>query len=174
MRSLCFAAFALMVPSLVIAQQPAQPSDEHLRLKGDVGTWTGKMTLQVPGSDEPMTMDIKETNTMMDGGLWLLSDFEAGPFKGHAQIGYDAQKKKYVGTWIDNSSSHLSVMEGAYDAASHKMTMTFHGLDATSGELKPMKSVTTYQGKDKRHFVMYVQNDDKWVESFQMQYERAK
>jgi hypothetical protein len=42
-------------------------------------------------------------NRLVCGGLWLVSEFhnETTGFDGHGIFGYDVQKKKYVGTWID-------------------------------------------------------------------------
>ena len=64
-------------------------------------------------------------NRLVCGGLWLVSDFrnETSGFEGHGVFGYDVQKKKYVGTWVDPMRTFLAPMEGEWDAA--KRTMTF-------------------------------------------------
>lgn len=170
MRLLCL-SLVLFAANVAIAQEP---TEQHESLKYDVGTWTGTMTMNVPGADAPMTMEVKETNKMLTGDLWLLSEFEAGPFKGHGQFGYDASKKQYVGTWIDNMSSHLNVMKGKLDEAKGEMVMTFKGINQQTGEPQQMKSVTTRKGEDQRNFVMYAKNGDKWDKSFEITYKRSK
>jgi hypothetical protein len=65
-------------------------------------------------------------------GLWLVSDFEGSSgFGGHGVHGYDVEKKKYVGTWIDSMSTLLHAKEGEWDAAKRTMTLwteaTVHG-----------------------------------------------
>lgn len=157
------------------SQDMPQPTEAHQRLALDTGTWTGEMKMWMAGPDSPpMVMSIKETNTMMEGGFWSLSEFEAGPFKGKGQFGYDPMKKKYVGTWIDSTTPFLSVMEGDYNDDSHELTMTFDGVDQMTGKMARMKSVTKHVDKNTRKFTMYKQAGDKWEVSFVMDYKRVE
>ena len=156
------------------AQAMPEPTEHHKVFENDPGTWNGIMTMTMPGSTTPVSMSGKEVNRLIDGGIWLLSEFEMGPFKGHGQIGYDTAQKKYVGTWVDNSSTHLNVMEGTYDKKTKALTMTFRGIDPASGEAVDMKSVGTRQDKNTRNFVMYSKRDGKWVESFSIAYKRSE
>ena len=75
---------------------------------------------------EPSVSKGTEVNEVLPGGLWLLSKFEGDfggmKFSGRGQFGYDPVKKKYVGTWIDSTSTVLSVLEGEYDAKTKTMT----------------------------------------------------
>ena len=54
------------------------------------------------------------------GRFWTVSLFESefmgASFSGRATSGYDPQKGKWVGTWIDSMMPHLFVMEGDMDA----------------------------------------------------------
>ncbi|MCG8649327.1 MAG: DUF1579 domain-containing protein [Pirellulales bacterium] len=174
MRLLCCALLSAVMTVTASAQQPPKPTEHHKLLQKDVGTWTGTMSMMMPGASEPMVMPVKEVNKMMDGGLWLTSDFESGPFKGHGQFGYDTEKKKFVGTWIDNSSSSMAVMEGDFDKDKGHLVMTFRALDQASGQVTDMKSVSSFDGDDKRKFVMYAKRSGKWAEVFQINYERSK
>lgn len=165
------------VPQLTLAQEPQmpEPTEAHKHLEKDTGTWSGEMKMYVAGPDAPpMVLPIKETNTMMEGGFWSLSEFEAGPFKGKGQFGYDPTKKKYIGTWIDSSTPYLSVMEGDYDEKKNEMVMFFDGMDQMSGKMAKMKSVTRHVDKNKREFTMYKKVGDKWQVSFEMAYERVQ
>lgn len=173
---LCLCTLAA-VPQLASAQEPEmpQPTEAHKLLEKDTGTWTGEMKMFMAGPDQPpMVMAIKETNTMMEGGFWSLSEFEAGPFKGKGQFGYDPMKKKFVGTWIDSSSPFLSVMEGDYDDEGSTLTMFFDGMDMASGKIVKRKSVTKHVNKNKREFTMYKQAGEKWEVEFIMSYQRAE
>ena len=57
----------------------------------------------------------------MVGGFWVVAENKAtlfdAPFTGIMTLGFDGQKKKYVGTWIDSMHSHLLHYEGTVDAA---------------------------------------------------------
>lgn len=152
--------FALVASVPVLAQEPAQPTEQHQVLKADVGSWNADIKMWMAGPDaEPMSSKGVETNHMM-GGLWLLSKFEgefAGQkFTGHGQFGYDPVKKKYIGTWIDSMNPHMSTMEGTYDAKSKTMTMLSEGIDGNSGQMMKGKNVGKQIDKDTRLFTMYM------------------
>ena len=100
-----------------MAQPGAKPTDEHRILAQEEGTWDATIKSFAAGPDaEPMISKGTEVNTVMTGGLWVLSkfdgDFGGMKFEGRGQFGYDPVKKKYVGTWIDSLSPNLSVLEG--------------------------------------------------------------
>ncbi|MET0553778.1 MAG: DUF1579 domain-containing protein [Vicinamibacteria bacterium] len=156
---LMLAVFCLSLSTGVASAQapvPPRPGAEHEILKSDVGTWDVTVESFMPGAPAPMTSKGTETNTLM-GGLWLVTDFKADmmgmPFQGHGVTGYDAGKKKYVGTWVDTLSSGLGLSEATWDAASKTMTGTIEAPDP-SGQVQKMKSVVTYKDADTRVFTM--------------------
>jgi hypothetical protein len=163
-RSLVFLAVSfLAVPALAqeTAPPPPQPTAEHKILAADVGTWdaTIKAYTGGPGS-EPMISKGSETNEVVLGGLWVQSRFEGSfagaKFEGRGQFGYDIDKKKYVGTWVDSMSSSLSILEGTYDDKTK--TITYVG-DGYSPELKAkfvQKMVTTTKPDGSRVFNLYM------------------
>jgi hypothetical protein len=61
------------------------------------------------------------------GGLWLVFDLESGEpptnFRGHGLMGFDTQKQKFVGVWVDPSTSALQLSEGDADATGKVITM---------------------------------------------------
>ena len=125
---LCLAASILGMPA--IAQEPPKPTAEHGILASDEGTWDATMTSFLGGPDRKAVVSSgTEVNTVVAGGLWVVSRFEAvidgKQFEGHGHFGYDPLKKKYVGTWIDSMSPILSLLEGRYDAKTK--TMTYEG-----------------------------------------------
>ena len=157
-----------------LAQQAPEVTEHHKRLHNDAGNWTGTMKVYTGApAGQPMELPIKETGKLFGKGLWVISDFEAGPFIGQGQFGYDPYKKKYVGTWIDNMNTTLAVMEGEYDESKEALVMTFMSRDP-SGKPVEMRSFTKTDGTDKRNFVMQNKEGDKWVTAFEINYERAK
>jgi hypothetical protein len=89
-----------------------------------VGTWDGDVIVRMQGAPEQKSRGVM-TSRLACGGLWLIMDFknETTGFEGHGMFGYDVQKKKYVGTWVDPMRTFLAPMEGTWDAG--KRTMTF-------------------------------------------------
>ena len=78
--------------------------------------------------------------------FWTVSLFESEfmgmPFRGRSTLGYDPQKKKWVGTWVDSMSPSMFVMEGGYDAAGKVLTMHCRGPHMATGEMvaRPLSS----------------------------------
>ena len=114
-------ALALMGIAVAPADQPARPDEtpadpaafvdkptpQHKILAQDAGTWDATLAVYMEGPDaKPVVSQGVETNTLMAGGLWLLSDFrgefDGQPFHGRSRLGYDPKKGKYVGTWVDS------------------------------------------------------------------------
>ncbi|MCZ6596250.1 MAG: DUF1579 family protein, partial [Planctomycetota bacterium] len=81
-------------------------------MKKLVGTWEATFHLGAfPGAPE---VDSKgtEVNRLLEGGLWVVTDYEdpnmpGGSFIGHGITGWDPYEEKYVGVWIDNQTANL-------------------------------------------------------------------
>ena len=143
---------------------PPQPTEHHRLLKRDVGTWDAKMNVWFAPDAEPVTSQGTETNELLGNGMWLVSHFDgdiAGtPFVGLGTTGYDPSKRKYVGTWVDNVTPHLSVMEGDYDAKDKTLTMISERPGPGGRETRTVKSILRYVDANTRSFEIRVQGDD--------------
>ncbi len=163
-RALLSLSLVSILNASAMAQPGAEPTDEHKILARDAGTWDGTIKSYMGGPDaEPMVSKGTEVNTVLTGGLWVLSKFEGDfggmKFEGRGQFGYDPNKKKYVGTWIDSLSPNLSVLEGTYD--SKTKTMTFLGEGTSAEGIKyTQKMVTTTKDDDNRVFTLYMKVGD--------------
>ena len=142
------------------AMPMAKPTAEHAGLKADVGVWDAKLTVHSPMGE--MESQGVETNRML-GEFWVLSDFEGNvmgmPFNGQATIGYDPNKKMYVGTWIDSMNTALTLMEGTADADGN-ITMKSQQMDAMTGAMQNVESVAKRQDEDHRTYESFVVGDD--------------
>jgi hypothetical protein len=168
---------------LVHAQPPAipAPGPEHKLLARDVGVWKVEMKLWMAGPDaDPVEAEGMETNKLVKNGFWLDSQFEGDMFgqkmTGGGQYGYDPVKKKYVGTWTDSMSPHLSVMEGEYDAASKTLTYVTRGIDPMTQQPSQGKIVAVYKDDDHRTMTMYspLPGQDGLVKTMELKYTRKE
>lgn len=118
-------AFATVRPLLF--QEPAMPevTDHHKRLLSGVGEWEGTITIFMPGM-EATPMPAQE-NVEALGDYWTTSTFTADmqgmSFIGKSSLGYDTDKKQYVGTWIDSTTTYLTVMNGEFDSKKNMLVM---------------------------------------------------
>jgi hypothetical protein len=162
---LSISAALLAASSSARAQQGGppipKPTAEHKIVTADEGTWDAVVKTFPPGPGaQPQLSKGVEVNTVLPGGMWLLSSFrgEFGgmPFEGHGQFGYDTVQKKYVGTWIDSMAPTLSVLEGSYDPASRTMTYVGDSVDAMTRSKFTQKMVTTTDKDGTRVFSLYM------------------
>ena len=140
-------------------------------LKQEVGVWDAEMLMWMQGPDaEPMMMPAVETNRML-GEMWVMSEFESGPFKGVGQFGYDPMKKKFIGTWVDNMNPFLQTMEGDIEDNGDRV-MYSEGYNPESKKMEKMKSVGRTINENQREFRMYRKVGDEWVKSMEIRYTR--
>jgi hypothetical protein len=151
--AICFAAAAAgqQMPPM------PKPGPEQEVLKREVGTWDATVEMLGPGGTATSKSTGTETNTLL-GGLWLITDFKGDmmgqPFLGHGTAGYDPDKKKYVGSWVDSMATNLQLGESTWDPATQTMSGTMEGKDET-GKMTTYRSVTEYKDPDTRVFTMY-------------------
>jgi hypothetical protein len=148
------------------AAQPPVPgkTEEHELLKKDAGTWDAAMKLWPRPDAEPLESRATESNKLFGEGLWLVTHFDGEiggmKFSGLGTLGYDPVEKKYVGTWIDSISPHLTTSKGDYDEETKTLTMTAQGRDLESGEVITAKHILKYADDDTRTFEIHMPGDD--------------
>jgi hypothetical protein len=164
------------------AQPGSLLTEAHTILKSDAGSWDTKMKIWPQGPDGPVIESQgEEHNRVIGNGMWLLSDYKGKiggvPFEGHGTFGYDPQKKKYTGTWVDNMKPTMDTMEGTYDAKTHTMTMFSQSIDPETGKPSKMKNVGKYIDDNTRTFTMYnlaPGSEDKYVKMMEIHYTRKQ
>ena len=177
MRSAFMMLLVFAMPASLLAQPPAPPevTEHHKLLQRDVGVWDGVMKMWMAPDQEPQVVPLVETNSMLPGDLWLISEFDCGPFQGRAQIGYDTSKEKYVGTWIDNMSTYQGIMEGSLNDDG-EMVMHSLGKNMTTGAPEKTKAITKWIGEETREFKMFskAEGEQEWRKVFEITYTRRR
>ena len=177
MRSLAVASFLAAFLAVTVglkAQEPPKmpaPEKEHGWLEQLVGDWTTEMVAaSMPG--QPATEEkCNGTESVRSvGGFWTLSEFKGTmpggmPMSGVMTLGYDAQKKKYIGTWVDSSNSHMWHYLGTLDPAGKVLTLEAEGPDMmTPGKMAKYRDVIEIKGKSERTLTSSMQGGDgKWT-----------
>jgi Protein of unknown function (DUF1579) len=115
------------------------------------------------------------------GGLWILAEGQGEmPGGGSATtlmtLGYDPQKKRYVGTWIGSMMTHLWVYDGALDATARVLALDTEGPDmAGEGKLAKYQDVIELKSDDHRVLTSHRLGDDgKWHWIMTANYMRKK
>jgi hypothetical protein len=151
----CLVAFPLF------AQEPPElekPGEHHQHLEMMAGTWDVKSKFHmVPG--QIIEMNGVEVAKMQPGGFWLISDFSGKfmgkPFHGHAVMGYEAHKRKYVGMWTDSIASIMVTSTGTCTKDGKLNIMIGTGYDPMQKRNVTMKQVTEIKDANTKIFKMY-------------------
>jgi hypothetical protein len=157
----------------------AEPQREHQWLQKLVGEWTfeGEMTM-APGKPPERFTGIESVRSL--GGLWILAEGQSqmppdgSPATMIMTLGYDPQKKRFVGTFIGSMMTHLWVYEGGLDAAEKVLSLNTEGPDmAAEGKMATFRDVIEFKSDDHRVLRSHMLGDDgKWHEVVTAHYRR--
>ena len=176
-----FVAVVLVVPSLSRAEDPKPPTPlkEHEWLKQFAGEWDTDAEMVMEPGKPPVKSKGSESVKLL-GGFWLISEMKMECFgtemTGVMTVGYDAKKKKYVGTWVCSMCDWLCEYEGSVDAAGKVLTLNCEGPSPTDpSKLVKMKDVMELKDKDTRVLTSFIQGDDgKWTQFMTLTAKRKK
>jgi hypothetical protein len=157
-----------------------EPQQEHQWLQKLVGDWTYE-TEAVMEPGKPLEKLTGTESVRSLEGLWVVAEGQGQqPGGGDATtimtLGYDQQKKRFVGTWIGSMMTYLWVYDGELDAAERVLTLNCDGPDMTTeGKLAKYQDVIELKSDDHRVLTARVQSDDgQWHELMSVNYRRKK
>lgn len=158
----------------------AEPQKEHRWLQKLVGEWTYEADCNM-GPDKPPSKAKGSESARSLGGLWVLCEGQGempggGPATTMMTLGYDPQKKRYVGTWVGSMMTNLWVYDGTLDAAGKVLTLSTEGPNiAAEGKMARYKDVIEFKSDDHRVLTSHMQGDDgKWHGFMTANYRRTK
>ncbi len=182
MKKFLIAGFALLVGTVVLHAQdtPKMPGaeKEHDWLKQLVGEWEMESEMvSGPGQPAQKIKGIESVRTV--GGLWVFAQSKGCtpmgvPMTAVLTLGFDPQKKKYVGTWIDSHLNHLWLYEGTIDPTGKILTLETEGPDMKD-ITKRAKYRDVLEIKSKDHKVLTsstLGEDGKWTTFMTANYRR--
>lgn len=156
----------------------AEPQ-EHQWLLKLVGEWT--LEADAGADDKPAETGEWTESVRSLGGVWILAEGTGEMPGGGAAttlmtLGYDPQKKRYVGTWIGSMMTHLWLYDGELDGAGNVLTLESEGPDfAVEGKLAKYRDIIEFKSEDHRVLTSNVLGDDgQWQSFMTTQYRRKK
>ena len=161
-------------------EMKAEPTREHAWLGQLVGKWTCEAEMHgEPGQTPEKTRGTETVRSL--GGLWFLFDGEgempggAGHATMQMTLGYDPQRKAFVGTWVGSMMTHLWVYSGTLDAAKGELALESEGPSmAGDGSMAPYRDVIAVVTKDYRKLTSHMRAEDgSWRPFMTAHYHRA-
>lgn len=158
----------------------AEPQKEHQWLQQLVGEWTFEGEAMM-GPDQPAQKFTGTERVRSIGGLWFVGEGQGDiPGGGTATsimtLGYDPNRKRYVGSFIASMMPHLWVYDGTLDAAEKVLTLETEGPNmAAEGKLAKFKDVIEFKSDDHRVLSSHMLGEDgKWNSFMTAHYRRKK
>ena len=162
----CLPLFALLAVITVANAQEMpelpQPQKEHEFLQKFVGEWES-VGQGSPQQGQP-PMECRSTMTArMLGGFWMVNEGK-GDAGGMAMetlmtLGYDTEKEKYIGTWVDSVFNHMWKYEGTLEG--DKLTLNTEGPDMTNpGKMAKYRDIFEFKSADHYTLTSMAQGPD--------------
>lgn len=173
-------ALALGVTASVIADdvKPTQaPRKEHAWLAQLEGTWdvTGQCVMDPKAAPKEI---VGTECSKAIGGYWSVCKFE-GQMDGQMQfcglmtLGFDVESEKFIGTWIDSTSSHMWRYEGTLDTPGKVLTLVGEGPCPETGEVVKVREIIELRGPGQRVFRSQREKDGSWQEGLTLNYTKV-
>jgi hypothetical protein len=161
-----------------------KPVKEHDWLRQLEGSWEGEFHMLVDPANPQKTLETPRKSKMtettrMVGGFWAVpvikSEMFGQPFEALGQIGYDAAKGKYVGTWIDSMMPFLWSYEGSVDASGRILTLEATGPSCEDpNRMAKYRDVHEIVDKNTRRMSSSFEKDGKWIPIMKAELKRTK
>lgn len=158
----------------------AEPQKEHQWLQRLVGEWKGEFECNM-GPDQPVskTKGVEVVRSM--GGLWTVGEGDgecptSGAVQSRMTLGYDPQKKKFVGTFIASMMTQLWLYEGSLDESGRRLVLDTEGPDFSGAPgLVRYQDIIEFVNDDHRILRSQVRGSDgQWHEFMVGHYRRTK
>ena len=157
-----------------------EPQKEHKWLQKLVGEWTFESEAVMAPDTPAVTWGGTESVRSL-GGLWTLGEGQGetpggGLLTTLMTLGYDPQKKRFVGSFVGSMMTNLWLYEGELDEAERVLTLNTEGPDFTTpGKTVTYKDVIEFKSDDHRVLSSHTLGDDgKWHQFMTANYRRKK
>ncbi|MDA8743706.1 DUF1579 domain-containing protein [Rubripirellula amarantea] len=167
---LSVAMLALLCISLSQAQEPDFPNPEpqHQWLKQFVGQWTSS-SRTIASGEQPAMQCTGTMDSRMLGEFWIVNeisgDMDGTKFNAILTIGFDSDRKRYVGTWIDSMMNYMWHYEGDVEASGKKLVLIAEGPNVMAeGKTTKFRDSYEFNTPDTLTSTSEVMDDDgNWV-----------
>ncbi|HKX54117.1 MAG TPA: DUF1579 domain-containing protein [Nitrosospira sp.] len=157
-----------------------EPRKEHQWLQKLVGEWTFEVEAMM-GPDKPSEKFSGSESVRSIGDVWIQCEghgdmCDTGAATTLMTLGYDPQKKQYVGTWVGSMMTHLWIYEGSLDEEEKILTLNTEGPSfSAEGKLGKFRDVIEIKSDDHRVLTSHMLGDDgTWHQFMTANYRRKQ
>lgn len=154
------------------------PSPEHAWLLQMVGEWDASFEATAEPGAEPARWKGQESVRAI-GGLWMVAEgsmlMGGDSMAFMLTLGYDAEEKTYVGSWVDSVQSRMWTYRGTLDEARKVLTLEAEGPSITKpGERANYRDLIEQVDEDTKRMTSFLLEGEDWVQYMTVNYQRTK
>ncbi len=160
--------------------QCPEAQKEHQWLQRLVGEWTIEAEGAM-GPDQPPEKTTGRETVRSLGGLWTIGEgtgetSDCGCCESIMTLGYDPEKKRFVGTFIASMMTQMWLYDGALDAEGKVLTLDTEGPSlASDGTTAKYQDIIEFVNDDLRTLSSQVLGaDGRWQPFMEAHYRRQK
>jgi hypothetical protein len=158
-------------------QEMPGPDKEHHLLGKFAGEWESEGEVIAPGQPPSKIKGVESSHLV--GGFWFVAQIKSTlpdfPYEQILTIGYDAAKKKYIGTVVDSMTSHLWQFEGSFDATGNILTYETEGPVPNPQKPSKFREVMELKSPDHKVFTSSIlKPDGSWETMMNINIRRKK
>lgn len=157
-----------------------EPTAEHRWLQQLLGDWTSTSHCDA-GADQPGQQSTGAEHVRALGDLWVILEGtgtmpDGGEARMQMTLGYDPEKKVFLGTWVGSMMTHMWVYRGALDGSQKVLTLETEGPSFQGdGKTARYRDVITQVSADERTLTSFThQPDGSWKHFMTATYRRVK
>ena len=166
------------VDSSVPAESTVEPQKQHRWLTRFLGEWTYESDAPAQAG-QPAHKVTGTERVRAIGDLWIVGESQGEmPGLGLATsvitLGYDPDRKRFVGTWIGSMMTHMWVYNGELDSAERVLTLTSEGPSMSNdGTMSTYQDIVEFKDDNHRVLTARVRNNDgTWQQFMTMEFSR--
>lgn len=168
------------IPAPQDCPMKAEPQREHQWLQQLVGEWTFEGECLM-GPDQPPMKNTGASSTRSLGGLWIVNEGTGempggGTMNSIITLGYDPQKRRFVGSFVASMMTYLWLYEGTLDSSGKVLTLDAEGPSfAGDGTMAQYQDIVTVENDN--HWILSSQvkgEDGQWMKFMTAHYRRKK
>ena len=153
---------------------------EHAWLQRIVGEWTGEGTAEMGPGQPTQTFNVEESVRPI-GDVWIQGEGrgkmpDGTPSTTLVTLGFDPDRKRFVGTFIGSMMTYLWIYDGALDRSERILTLNAEG-PSMAGDGKMAKYQDIVEVKDEDHRTLSSQilmPDGTWTKIMTAHYRRRR
>ncbi|MBI2922990.1 MAG: DUF1579 domain-containing protein [Planctomycetes bacterium] len=158
--------------------QLPSPQKEHEWFRQLEGNWETEGEIPT-GEGKPPEATKGTASGRLVGGFWGVLEHKGEvmgtPFTGILTLGYDPEKKSYIGTWVDSMTSRLWQYTGTMDKTGKILTLETEGPDFEKPDaIVKFRESLEIVDADHLKFTSTCAKDGAWVTIITIRYSRKK